>query len=270
MKTDVRLRALGLSKKEDRVLVALRDGARTPLALSRVTKVSRPAVYTILQNLKKRGLVESRIVDGKKQWRMCNEHEIDRVIADAKHALLKTPEGSTEVYGMSDSSVVVHRGAEAIKRLMLTLFAAHPRERLLGFQGDTSTIGWNHMFSVPETNKINRDIKNNRIIVEAILPEGWLEEQTKLLGVGWAKDFEGRTTRVNVIDPKYFKHGGQCFIFKDSLYFFALNEELLIEVRNSEIQKMILSIFAFIQDNSHVIDANELLRKLMEQSDKKS
>lgn len=266
MKTDIRLRALGLSKKEEKVLVALRDGAGTPLALSRMTKVSRPAVYAILKNLKKRGLVESRITDGKKHWRMCDAREIDRVIADAKHALLNIPDGSSEVYGVSESSVIVHRGAEAIKRLMLTLFATHPRDRLLGFQGGTSTIGWNRMFSVAETNKINRDIKNNHIIVEAILPEGWFEEQTRLLGVGWAKDFEGRTTRVNIIDPKYFKHGGQCWIFKDALYFFALNEELLIEVRNSEIQKMVLSIIAFMQDNSRVIDANGLLRKLMARS----
>lgn len=269
MKTDTRLQALGLSKKGERVLIALRDGAGTPLSLARATKVSRPAVYAILKNLKKRGIAESRVREGKKEWRICDERDIDRVIADAKHALLKTPEGSAQVYGMSDSSIIVHRGEEAIKRLMLTLFATHPRERLLGFQGGTSTIGWNRMFTVAETNKINRDIKNNHIIVEAILPDGWFEEQTRLLGVGWAKDFEGRTTRVNVIDPKYFKHGGQCWIFKDSLYFFALNEELLIEVRNSEIQKMVLSIIAFMQDNSRVIDANGLLRKLMEKHDTK-
>lgn len=266
MKKDAGLSVLGLSKKEERVLVALRDSAGTPLELSRITKVSRPAVYAILQNLKKRGLVQSRVVDGRKQWRMCDVRHIDEVIAGAKRALLDTPQGSEEVYGMSDSSVIVHRGAEAIKEAMLSLFANNTHERFLwGFQGDTSTIGWNRVFTVAETNRINRDIKNNHIITEAILPDGWFEKQTRLLGVGWAKDFEGRTTRVNVIDPKYFKHGGQCFIFKDSVYFFALNEELVIEVRNSEIQKMIRSLFTFMQDNSHVIDANGLLRRLMEQ-----
>lgn len=43
----------------------------------------------------------------------------------------------------------------------------------------------------------------------------------------------------------------------------ALGEELVIEIRNSEIQKMLLAFIKFIQDNSRVIDANELLRKII-------
>ena len=43
----------------------------------------------------------------------------------------------------------------------------------------------------------------------------------------------------------------------------ALGEELVIEIRNSEIQKMLLTFIKFIQDNSRVIDANELLRSVI-------
>jgi len=43
----------------------------------------------------------------------------------------------------------------------------------------------------------------------------------------------------------------------------AMNEEIIIEVRNSEIQKLILSMFRFIQDNSKKFDVNERLRKLV-------
>lgn len=50
------------------------------------------------------------------------------------------------------------------------------------------------------------------------------------------------------------------------MYLFALNEELIIEIRNSEIQRMILSIFEFMQENSPAIDANELLRRLIADS----
>jgi DNA-binding CsgD family transcriptional regulator len=259
------LRILGLTHKEERVLLAVRDGIDTPLELSRTTHISRPTIYLILSTLKRRGLVESRIRNGRRYWRLCDEREIDQVVANAKRAILKNPQGREEVYGISDSTVIVHRGKSAIKKLLLPLFASSKQERFLwGFQGDTSTIGWNRVFTVTETNRINRDIKNNNVITEAFLPEGWFEEQVRVLGVKWAKDFEGRTTRVNVLDPKYFKHGGQCFLFKNSLYLFALNEELVVEVRNSEIQRMIRSIFAFMQDNSRTIDANTLLRSLMD------
>lgn len=255
---------LGLTLKERRVLLALQEGHNTPLLLSRETRVSRPAVYTILKNLKNRGLANSRITAGKKHWQLESEQAIEEALYETKRVLLKIPKGREELHGLSDSTIVVHRGKEAIHEVMLTLFSEKQNERFFwGFQGDTSTIGWNKIFTVAETNRINRYIKNNRIITEAVLPEGWFEEQTKKLGIEWAKDFEGRTTRVNVLNPKYFKHGGQCWIFKDSLYLFALNEELVIEIRNSEIQRMILSIFEFMQENSKSIDANELLRKLI-------
>ncbi|MDO8624232.1 MAG: hypothetical protein Q7R54_02650 [bacterium] len=276
METENNLDLLGLTKKEQLVLLTLQRGrsdlhksAGTPLLLSRQTKVSRPAIYAILQNLHKRGLVISRITNGKKHWELSGEREIEEAVYETKRTLLKIPKGREEIRGLSDSSVIVHRGKEAIKKLMLGLFEHNKEERFFwGFQGDTSTIGWNQTFTVTETNKINRDIKKNHVITEAMLPAGWFEEQTKLLGVEWAKNFEGRTTRVNTIDPKYFKHGGQVWMFKDSLYLFALGEELVIEIRNSEMQKMILAIFEFMQDNSRVIDANELLRTLIAEGEK--
>ena len=264
METDQNLQLLGLTNKEQKVLLGLQDGLDTPLLLARHTKVSRPAVYAILQNLKKRGLAASHITNGKKRWQLASEKEIEETIYETKRALLKIPTGREELHGLSDSTIVVHRGREAVREAMLNLFVDKKNEKFYwGFQGDGSVLGWNKTFSVAETNRINRYIKNNRIITEAILPKGFFEDQTEKLGVEWAKDFEGRTARVNILDKKYFKHGGQCWIFRDSLYLFALNEEMVIEIRNSEIQKMILSAFEFMQEHSQVLDANELLRKLI-------
>jgi len=65
------------------------------------------------------------------------------------------------------------------------------------------------------------------------------------------------------IDEEYFQHGGQVWMFKNSVYFIAMNEEIIIEVRNSEIQKLLLSMFSFIQDNSQKFDVNARLRKLL-------
>lgn len=250
------------------MLRALKNGVDTPLLLSRATKVSRPAVYAILKNLKERGLVVSRIVNGKKHWWLADERQVEAVLYEAKRELLDIPEGREEIHGRVDSAVVVHRGVEAIKKLFLALFAEHSNQRFYGFQGHVSAIGWNRIFSAAETNRVNRSIKKNHIITEAILPEKWFQEQTDLLGVEWAKDFEGRTARVNIIDPKYFEHGAQMWVFKGSLYLMAFNEETVIEVRNSEIQRMVLSLFEFMQDNSRLIDANELLRKLIEKGSK--
>lgn len=261
---------LGLSKKEQKVLNALQGGSDTPVKLSKATDVSRTAIYAILANLKKRGLAESRITNGKKHWALADEREIEETLYETKRTLLKIPEGREEIHGPSDSVVIIHRGKEAIKKVINEIFLQNSHDRLYGFQGDVAAINWNSIFSVQETNNINRLIKEKGFIVEAVLPDGWFERQTRELGIAWAKEFEGRTTRVNVIDAEYFAHGGQVFIFKQSIYLMALGEELVIEIRNSEIQKMLLAFFKFIQDNSQSIDANELLRNIIsEMEDKK-
>lgn len=269
METTETLKLLGLSKKEEKVLLALQAGSNTPVKLSKVTDVSRTAIYAILQNLKKRGIVTSHIQNGKKSFVLADEREIEKTVYAAKRTLLKNPEGREEIHGLSDSSVIVHRGKEAVRKLMNALLSDHKNERFYGFQGDVAAINWNNVFNVEETNRFNRNIKKNSIIVEAVLPDGWFERQTRELGVEWAKDFEGRATRVNVIDQEYFAHGGQVFIFKQSIYLMALGEELVIEIRNSEIQKMLLAFFKFIQDNSQVIDANALLRDVIAQMEAK-
>ena len=46
----------------------------------------------------------------------------------------------------------------------------------------------------------------------------------------------------------------------------AIQEEIIIEVRTSETQKLVLSMFHFMQDHSRKIDVNALLRDLIEKS----
>jgi len=261
------IKLLGLSRKEIRVLDALYAGKSTPLLISEHTKVSRPAIYEILTRLHKRGLVKSNIQNGKKYWSQAKGKDLEQELYETKKALFDFEEGVEEVHGLSDSTVIIHRGEEAIRKLLRGILKDNKEQRLYGIQGDVVGIGWNKVFGVEGTNELNRFIKKNRIIVEAILPSGWVDRQTKLLGEKWARDFEGRTSMAHEIDEEYFKHGGQIWIFRKSLYLMAMNEEIIIEVRNSEIQKLILSMFAFIQNNSRKFDVNARLRDLLGEKD---
>jgi len=263
METAENLKLLGLSKKEEKVLMALQNGADTPLLLARATKVSRTAIYAILKNLKERGLADTHIKNGKKYWSLTSEREIEEVLYATKRTLLKIPEGREEVHSLSDATVIIHRGPESIRKVLGELLFAHKHERFYALVGDGAAEYWNKMFSLQETNKFNRALKRNNIIAETIVQEGVLERQARELGVSWAKDFEGRTTRVNVIDSEYFAYGAQVWIFKQSIYLMALGEEIVIEIRNSEIQRMLLTFLKFMQDNSSSIDANELLRSVI-------
>ena len=258
------MKILDLSKKEIFVFDALKNGIKTPLLISRATKVTRPAVYEIINKLHKRGLVKSKIKNGKKYWEIRDKKEIEQEIYKTKKYLLDIPASVKEADNENDSSVVIYRGAEEIEKLIVSMSNNNKNKRLFGIQGNNSEIGWSKIFSPETTNKLNRAVKENKIIMEAITPEGWLKKHTQAWGKKWAENFRGRMTVFHEINEKYFQHGGQLFATKKSIYLFSMNENIAIEINNSEIQKMILAMFYFMQDNSRKIDPNEILKNFIE------
>jgi len=257
------IRLLGLSRKEVGVLDALRAEKSTPLLISEYTKVSRPAIYEILDRLHKRGLIKSNILNGKKYWSQAKERDLEQELYNTKKQIFDIEDGVEEVRGLSDSTVIVHRGGVAIRKLVLGIVKKHKEERLYAIQGDTIVNTWNDVVGLEKINEANRLIKKNNIITEMIFPFGFLEKQGPFLGKKWMEDFGDRAAITHEISEEYFNHSGQIWSFKDSLYLIAMKEEIVIEVRNSEIQKLILSMFKFIQDNSRKIDVNTILRELI-------
>lgn len=261
------LKLLGLSLKEEKVLSALQDKCSTVLGIARYTKVSRPSVYDILKKLKKRGLVVSKINEGKKGWQLTNEKELIDVLYELKKNLLSFSDGREEVSGVTDGVVTIHRGKDAIRKKIHEIFNQHKRERFLGYSGAIDyTKNWSSIFSEEEISKLNISIKSKEIIVEAVFPSGWAEENFIHFGKEWAKNYEGRSTSTVYAPKKYFQNGGEMFAFKDALYLLALKDKIVIEIRHSDIQKMILAMYSFMKERGETVDVNERLRKLMEKN----
>ncbi|MCB0327931.1 MAG: hypothetical protein KDD52_09995, partial [Bdellovibrionales bacterium] len=187
---------------------------------------------------------------------------------ETKKVLLNLHDGREEVMGVSDGVVVVHTGKEAVKKILFSMFKDHKEERFMGFANMESVSGWLQVMSRAEINETNRIIKKNNLITDIVGPYGSIEDHFKESGPEWAKDYEGRTASTVYVDKEYFKHNGQLFAFRDSLYLLALNDQMIIEIRHSDIQKMILSMYAFMRDGGEVVDANRILRKLMGKDEK--
>ena len=257
------IKLLGLSRSEVKVLSSLRDNKNTPLLVARHTHISRTTVYDALTSLHKRGLVKSNIIKGKKYWSQAPLRSIENELYQTKKELFNISDGVEEVSGASDSTVIIHRGHDAVRKLFDSIIKNHKQERLYLMQGDKAAEGWREIYSEVEMQKWNQAVKDNKIITEMIFPQGLFERQFPIHGEKWAKSFADRMAVTNEIDEEYFQHGGQIFIFKKSLYLIAPNEEIIIEIRNSEIQKLIKSMFRYIQDTSIKFDVNEKLRSLM-------
>lgn len=259
------IKLLGLSRKEMRVLEALREEKNTPVLISEHTKVSRPAIYEILVRLHKRGLVKSNIRNGKKYWSQSKERDLEQDIYNLKKQLLNIASGVEEVFGVSDSTIFVHRGGEAIQKVLDSLVKEHSSQRIFMLSGDSEKMieSWDKYYGEDRINEFNRSVKKNSLITELVLSQDWFESQIYRFGKKWAEDLEGRTAVAHKVDYKYLDSASQIFIFKDSIYFISMNEALIIEVRNSEIQKLILSMFLFMQNNAKKFDLNEELRQLL-------
>jgi hypothetical protein len=270
MKFDsVQLKLLGLSRKEAKVLEAVWKGKDTPLLIARETSVSRPATYEILARLKKRGLVKTTIRDGKRYWLLAKSQDLEVLLYNTKKALFGIEDGVEEVHGVSDATVIVHRGAKALQSLIHSMMNDHKNQRIYMTAGDKVTPGWARVIGLERINEFNRSLKENKLISEVVATEGLFERQTAENGIEWAISFEGRTAMTHYVSPEYLDNAGQLWVIGKSLYLMAIQEEIIIEVRNSEIQKLVLSLFHFMQDHSRKIDVNALLRDLIAEEEKR-
>lgn len=261
------LKLLGLSNKEIKVLDSLRYKKNTPLQICKATNVSRPAIYEILTRLRTRGLVKTNIIEGKKYWSQAKERDLEQSLYETKKQLFNISDGTEEVYGLSDSTVILYRGKEAIKKLFLKdLLTEHKGQKLHMTVAMQPSDDWEKIMGLEGINEFNRLVKKNEMITELISPEGWFQNEFARLGEAWAKEFIGRAAIANEIDGSYFNHHGQIWMFKNSVYLISMNEELVIEIRNSEIQKLVRSFYDFIQDNSRKYDVNSRLRELLDKN----
>ena len=251
----------------------------TPLSISAGTKIVRPTVYITLDTLKGRGLINRYTLDGKKYWKVNNDSEIIELLQNSKKFLLSTPSGSESYAGSKsregsknndvlESIVKVYRGKEEIKNLINHLFTNHKHERWQAIQGNRVSAGWYQIFGLDGINHVNELIKKNQMITDGIMPHRWYKEEFDKYGISWAEGFMGRMAATSEIDQKYFDHDGQIFLFEDSAYLLALNEELVIEIKNSQIKSILKEMVHYITDNADKVDVNKELRRLIDKTNK--
>ncbi len=257
MELETFAKLFNLSKGSQIVMSKLQQGHITPLAISNHSDLTRQGVYKILTSLSDQGLVFSDIENGKKSWRIATVNELQDVFSQAKGEMF--PDSNNEV-----QSVQIHRGETAVTKLLKNIFSVHKNEKCVGLQGDAVYDDWKQMFGLDEIHRLNKLIKKNNMIIQAILPEGHFERSIQIMGKEWAENFEGRSYRANLIDEQYFHHKAEMFFFKNKAYLICLHDEIIIEIAHSEIFKMLTLLVSFVQENSTLVDGNKRLRELMQ------
>lgn len=204
--------------------------------------------------------MEKRKDQGKSYFRVADSHALEASLQDAKKFLLGVPDGRQELSHNNTPLIFLHRGRASIEALLRHIFENHKNQKMYGLQGNKSTDAWEGLIDVATISSLNHSIKKNHIIVYAFLETGWVLSSAKKFGSEWVKSFEGRTTSVHEVPAKYMSYSTEVWLFKDSVYMLAPKEEIVIELRNSELVLMMKTLFSFIEDHSKQIDVNQLLR----------
>gem|GEM_PF-5634233 len=263
MKTPTKEASLfGFTTKEEGVFESLGSHS-TPLEIARDSKISRPTVYNVLLCLKKRGLAYSKVIEGKRIWHRTNKDEILKLLDSAKNTLILEQEKHLYLLPKQDQPLTVHIGESAIAHLLRHVFESHTGERILSIQSTNVAQSYKNIFGIKGVNELNTVIKENKIIVDAILPNTYFASMFRVWGVSWAKQFEGRSTSVHTIDEKHIDNATDFLLFRDTLILIVHNEKLAYEIKSPELIQFFTPLFTFIKENSMKIDANAELRKLM-------
>lgn len=263
---DDAIKLLGLSKNEVTVLGLLGEH-NNPVSISRNCNIPRPTIYVTLEKLEERGLIKKRKHSNKQYWEKAGEQDIEDKVLVAHRYLSNTENSLKKKISLNKRThIVIHRGEKEILDVFSKLIKKHAGERMFSISGNTTGKAWSVLFDPENINKINRQIKAYKMITEFATSKRWFKEQIDLFGLGWAKNFEGRSAVFHEIDDKYLNYGSQLFIFNDQVYLVSMEDGVFIEIKNPEIAKLMLSITRFVQDSSETMDANGFLRKIIEEN----
>jgi sugar-specific transcriptional regulator TrmB len=182
------LSKIGLSEREAQVYVALLDlGPSGVVALSRKTGLNRPMVYNVLNDLKKRGLVEVEFFGIKSKFAAANPDQFDALIQEHRRLFdVALPEllAKYKLRG-SKSQIKYYEGFEGVKTVY---------ERVLR---ETRSGDFYYVMS-DQDNWVNKDITwledwitrraRTQLDARIILPDSKRNRYVKSMDGAWSEE----------------------------------------------------------------------------------
>ena len=142
---------------------------------------------------------------------------------------------------------MIHRGAEAMRRVIYRAVALSKSERFYIYQGSNTDHGWDRVIGLKNILKINRLLKKKGIIGESFIPEDYFQATVPHLGTEWRESYIDRMNIVYYLPKEYFQSHAEILIFREQVIVFHLRSEIAVEIRNEEILKMFKQLFDMLK-----------------------
>lgn len=254
-----RAKVLGLSQLENTLLRRLTNG---PVSISRLAEhigAPRTSLYRPLHSLSVRGLVEKVRVGRRTHWKSVPQESL---IASLSPILFESNTGGRTKTPLHPE-FFLHSGEEKLMRLYEKL-ADKPGARVLGIQPNRSAESVLEVFPFDRLVRLNERIKEQNVVVEALLQEDFVPFYVDLLkrkGLSVRKiltAFTGRAADTTYISKEFINFDSEITILPTAAYIFHWSKCVAIEIRNKETLGLLRDLFVLAKQSGYKVDQNEL------------
>jgi hypothetical protein len=188
------------------------------------------------------------------------EESMTGALNDLRHL---AGEEQLEIKHKKDTSIVIHRGESAMRKIILRAITLNESERFYIMQGSYPDDGWARIFNMKNIVKINAILKKKKIIGESVIPDNYFRRLVPYFGKAWAISYVDRMNVVYMLPEKYFPSRAEILIFRNRAIILNMPEEIAVEIKNLQVLTLLRSVFEIMKDSAQKINMREELKKYL-------
>lgn len=253
---------LKLTRHEQKVLAVLSNVPKRPSFVVKGSGVPNATAYLAFSSLSKRGLAKKQTINGKTFWKTASTTKLEEDFSQIINSLKHIKDASTfEIKHKENTSIIIHRGDNAIRKVILGALTLHSNERFSIFQSSNRNDGWVRIFGLKSILKVNQALRDKKIIGESFIPEDYFSKLIPYLGKEWAESYIDRMNIVYLLPNEFFPSHAEILLFRDKAILFHVSGEIAVEIKNKQILLMIKMIFEYLKTTAKKIDPQEFLKQ---------
>jgi hypothetical protein len=247
----------------------LRACANTPQSISsiaRISKLPRTSLLYKVRKLERRGMMRNASEGKRKMWQSVSFDEF----RDTHAAVLTTfhDEGTVSIPVTPETSISIYRGASNLLKVFEKIGKLHQNERLHAIQPDSSFQSAMRKYPLDDILRLNKKIKDKKLIIEGIVHEKAVENTIKNLGRKKAeaifKTFIGRLEDYVAIPDDFLDIHSEIYAFRDNVVIMSPEKEIAVEIIDKDLSEMIKTMLMSLKEHiGRRYSQNERMEKFM-------
>jgi len=271
--TQKTLEIFGLTATQAKILGGL-DIERTLSEIVRESHISRTGANYCLMQLIERGLVYRKKQSKKHYYKALSPQELSEKL-ETIILQLQVASGvskSVKVRTSKESEFIIFRGIKEIIPAYERITSLNKNERLRVIQPNKSWMNLHKKLSSSQLIRVNDTLRDNKIILEAILQKNaymlyekfFQNDPEKIADI--AKSFTGRMADYTLVSQTIFDYHAELWIFKHTGLMINWEEEVALEITNENLVGFLRDLFEIAKASGIKVDHNGMMREMIKKN----